>query len=56
MSESVCCKTKGDAFVILENLKASEFEIFHKTFVLDEDHVRLIFKTCGRSHVIRMFA
>ncbi|KAJ3659966.1 hypothetical protein Zmor_011627 [Zophobas morio] len=36
--------------LILENLKASGFEMFDKKLVLDEDHVRLIFKTYGRYH------
>ncbi|KAJ3659965.1 hypothetical protein Zmor_011626 [Zophobas morio] len=39
-----------EEMLILENLKASGFEMLDKKLTLDEDYVRLIFKTYGRYH------
>ncbi|KAJ3659962.1 hypothetical protein Zmor_011623 [Zophobas morio] len=39
-----------EEMLALENLRVSGFEIFDKKLVLDDEHVKLIFKTYGRYH------
>ncbi|KAJ3649623.1 hypothetical protein Zmor_021354 [Zophobas morio] len=48
-----CYKTltdNGKEMLCLDNLKASNFEIFDKNLNLDHEHVSLIFKTYGKFH------
>lgn len=44
------CVKEQEEMLALEDLKKVGFEIFDKTLILDEEHVKLIFKTYGIFH------
>ncbi|KAK9886629.1 hypothetical protein WA026_017552, partial [Henosepilachna vigintioctopunctata] len=46
----ICCGEKNKEFLIMEDLKASNFEMFNSKSTMDFDHMKIIFQNYAKFH------